>query len=109
MTYTPQTWTDGSGGGTPLSAARLTHIEDGMVAHDVDISNKMNAADEISLAQYPAGAMIAIDYFKSDYGAANAWPTSRPSADTTLCFVWIGPTDPGTIMVAGDAFWLDPS
>lgn len=28
--YTPQTWTDGSAGGTPISAARLTVIEDGI-------------------------------------------------------------------------------
>ena len=34
MTYSAQTWTNGSGGGTPLSAARMTHIEDGMVALD---------------------------------------------------------------------------
>jgi hypothetical protein len=30
--YTPQTWTDGSGGGTPLSAARMAHIESGLDA-----------------------------------------------------------------------------
>lgn len=28
--YTPQTWVDGSGGGTPLSAARLAYIEAGV-------------------------------------------------------------------------------
>lgn len=28
--YTPQTWTDGSAGGTPITAARLTVIEDGI-------------------------------------------------------------------------------
>lgn len=30
MTYTKQTWVNGSGGGTPISAARLNHIEDGL-------------------------------------------------------------------------------
>lgn len=30
MAYTKQTWTNGSGGGTPISAARLQHIEDGL-------------------------------------------------------------------------------
>lgn len=36
MAYTPQTWNDGAAGGTPLSAARLTHMEDGIDdAHDL--------------------------------------------------------------------------
>lgn len=30
MPYTPQTWTDGLGGGTPMSAARFVHMEDGI-------------------------------------------------------------------------------
>jgi hypothetical protein len=32
MAYEKQTWEDGSGGGTPLSAARLQHLEDGLEA-----------------------------------------------------------------------------
>lgn len=32
MTYTKQTWVNGRAGGTPLSAARLNHIEDGVEA-----------------------------------------------------------------------------
>lgn len=32
MVYTKQSWTDGPGGGTPLSAARLNHIEAGIEA-----------------------------------------------------------------------------
>jgi len=32
MTYSKQTWADGPSGGTPLSAARLNHIEDGIAA-----------------------------------------------------------------------------
>ncbi len=32
MVYTPQTWTNGAGGGTPLSAARLGVIEAGIAA-----------------------------------------------------------------------------
>ena len=35
MSYTKQTWVDGSAGGTPISAERLNHIEDGVSdAHD---------------------------------------------------------------------------
>lgn len=32
MAYAEQAWTNGKDGGTPLSAARLTHIEDGIAA-----------------------------------------------------------------------------
>ena len=30
MAYTKQTWSDGPGGGTPLDADRLNHMEDGI-------------------------------------------------------------------------------
>lgn len=32
MAYTKQTWANGKAGGTPLSATRLNHIEDGIFA-----------------------------------------------------------------------------
>jgi hypothetical protein len=32
MAYTPQTWADGSSGATPLTAARLNHMEAGIAA-----------------------------------------------------------------------------
>lgn len=41
MTYSPQTWNDGEAGGTPVSAARLTHMETG-------ISNALASEDNLS-------------------------------------------------------------
>jgi hypothetical protein len=38
MAYSPQTWTDGSGGGTPLSAARLTVMETGIENADTRLT-----------------------------------------------------------------------
>lgn len=38
MAYTPQTWTNGSAGGTPLSAARLTHMENGIEDADTRVT-----------------------------------------------------------------------
>lgn len=32
MAYTPQTWSDGQVGNTPINATRLTHIESGLQA-----------------------------------------------------------------------------
>ncbi|AOE45015.1 hypothetical protein SEA_ZIRINKA_13 [Gordonia phage Zirinka] len=35
MAYTPKTWANGAGGGTPITAAELNRIEQGVdVAHD---------------------------------------------------------------------------
>jgi hypothetical protein len=42
--YTPQTWVDGSGGGTPITAARLNTMENGL--EDADV--RINALDGIS-------------------------------------------------------------
>lgn len=51
MTYSKQTWTDGAGGGTPLSAARLTHMEDGIeeVQNDVDTHGHPYVAGSVRL------------------------------------------------------------
>lgn len=38
MAYSPQTWTDGSAGGTPLSAARLTVMETGIEDADTRLA-----------------------------------------------------------------------
>lgn len=43
MSYTPQTWADGSGGGTPLSAARLSHMEAGIEDADTRLSSLTKA------------------------------------------------------------------
>lgn len=35
MAYTPKTWADGAGGGTPITASELNRIEQGVYgAHD---------------------------------------------------------------------------
>jgi hypothetical protein len=36
--YVVQTWVDGAGGGTPVNAARLTHIEAGLSGHDTRLA-----------------------------------------------------------------------
>jgi hypothetical protein len=48
MAYTKQTWADGESGGTPITAARLAHIEDGIEA--------------ASLGGGGGGAVITDDY-----------------------------------------------
>jgi hypothetical protein len=36
--YVTQTWVDGAGGGTPVNAARLTHIEAGLSEHETRLA-----------------------------------------------------------------------
>lgn len=44
MTYDKQTWQDGRNGGTPLTAARLNHIEDGVDAAHADLGGRLSDA-----------------------------------------------------------------
>lgn len=46
MAYTPQTWADGEAGGTPITAAALTHIETG-IADATDAAEAALVADDI--------------------------------------------------------------
>lgn len=45
MAYSEQTWTDGAGGGTPISAARLTHMETGIGDALAQADNLSDLAD----------------------------------------------------------------
>lgn len=38
MPYTTQTWVPGAGGGTPLGATRMNHIESGLADHEARIA-----------------------------------------------------------------------
>lgn len=53
MTYDQQTWADGKEGGTPLSAARLNHIEDGIagLSDQADVSASDLVAVQSGLAE----------------------------------------------------------
>lgn len=66
MSYDRQSWVDGASGGTPLSAARLAHMETGIG----------NAADEIAgrLSDAALGAAYIAPAGKTTTGAAAALP-----------------------------------
>ena len=46
MAYTPQTWADGEDGGTPITAAALTHMETG-IADAADAAEAALTVDDI--------------------------------------------------------------
>ena len=62
--YVKQTWTDGSGGGTPVSAARLNYIETGIYE-----AQRMPAARVYNTANIPiaSGAATAVTYTSERY------------------------------------------
>lgn len=47
MTYTKQTWTDGAAGGTPISAARLQYIENGLEAAAAPLDSNGNLTADV--------------------------------------------------------------
>lgn len=63
MSYTPQAWVDGSAGNTPISAARLLHIEQGIAdAHALDgmVNLKASGAMGNGIANDTAALQAAI-------------------------------------------------
>jgi len=63
MAYVKQTWTDGSGGGTPVSAARLAVIEDGIeataIVADAGAADATTALANAATAQGDATTALA--------------------------------------------------
>lgn len=75
MAYTPQTWVDGSGGGTPLSAARLGYIETG-------ITNAASVADSaFSLASGGGGGGTGGPMFPVKVASVDASSPIQAAAD----------------------------
>lgn len=70
------------------------------------LAGKQDASAQHTLAQLAPGAAVVIDYYKAVFGAANAWPATRPTNRTDLDVTWRGPSDPGNIMLVGDMFDL---
>lgn len=58
MAYTPQTWVNGSGGGTPLSATRMNYMEAGIAAASGG-SVQVVAARQATRARAVAAALLA--------------------------------------------------
>lgn len=56
MAYTPQTWVNGSAGGTPLSATRLQHADDGIA----EASNRLDVLTTVTTVA-ASGAALTLD------------------------------------------------
>lgn len=83
--YTQQTWADGSAGGTPLNAARLNHMEDGITnsATDEDLSTVVASLTALANAKVPATRTIqGSDLSANRTFRLDQW--SAPTADVSL-------------------------
>lgn len=65
MNYIPQTWIDGPSGGTPVDAARLGHMEDGIL----DASNRLGVVETSNATKDIA--MVATGTKTATYNAVN--------------------------------------
>ena len=81
MSYTPQAWVDGSGGGTPLSAARLNYIETGLQTAAAVADSAVASGGGTTAAAY--GRVLLDSYTGTDddkldsaltYAAAQTYP-----------------------------------
>lgn len=82
--YATQTWTNGSGGGTPLSAARLTVIENGITnavgktptAGSPQTVTSADAGDQALILKAAAAATAAIQEWRNSGGTVLASVTA---------------------------------
>lgn len=88
---------DDTNGSLTISAATPTSVPAGAIDSGM-----------LNIERLTPGSTIVVDYYKNVYGAANAWPTSRPTTRVDITVNWIGPSDPGTIALAGDILDIDP-
>lgn len=85
MPYTPQTWTDGAGGGTPVNATRLTAMETGIGAA-ANTGGNSPAAHGISAWSYdPVGA---VNSSIPTLGTVYLTKIVNPPADTITKIYW---------------------
>lgn len=79
--YTKQTWVDGSAGGTPVSAARLSHIEEGIRV----AAEEVTALTEVPPGTYTEFSNITVVVYTGSWPAR---PTGLPVGQHVL---WINP------------------
>lgn len=91
MTFVQRTdWVDSPSTATPIMAADMLRIEQGIVD-----------AKAVAYADFPAGATITV--LKD---ATTGWP-ARPTARADLIVAWKGPDPSPSIVTSGTAGMLD--
>lgn len=106
MGYTAQTWVDGAAGGTPISAARLNHIEAGLV--DLDERLTAAAAGAAATGVHGAGGVDPLTGYHLAAGRPGIDPTGRTDSTDAMNALHAGVPagstvfyGPGTYRVTG--------
>lgn len=87
MVYTPQTWADGSGGGTPISAARLNYMEAGVAAASADASPFLNVKNYGATGDGVTGDLSALNAAR-DAAISQQRPLYLPAGTYKTSGVW---------------------
>lgn len=95
VAYTKQIWTEGAGGGTPIAAARLTHMEDGIL----DASARLDVVEGGAYLQpSPDGpAEVKLDLGDDRIGVLNWINNSEVPGTYLLRFATTANTEGGLI------------
>lgn len=100
MAYSKQSWINGPGGGTPMSASRLNHMEDGIAAAET-VANKgaangytpLDASAKIAAVYLPAYVDDVIEYESlAGLPAAGTAGIMYLTLDTGKLYRWSGST-----------------
>lgn len=71
MGYTKQTWNDNASGGTPITAARLNHIEDGI--YQIGDSVDPKTSDDWTYFKLDSGIVISFGMFSVTTTGSSSW------------------------------------
>lgn len=87
MAYEPYEWKDGNAGGTPITADRLNHLENGVdEAHDIATSASSSAAGKAPLARgLPSGGtagQLLVKSSSADYATGWQSPSTTVASHT---------------------------
>lgn len=104
-------WADGPGGGTPVDAVDLDHMEDGIeaahdtvdahIADETDPHGLGDTAELVADVDAATAAAAALALFRGNGIAFKVWDAG------TSAYVWLSGSDPGTEV--GIVGFIDPT
>lgn len=90
MTYVKQTWADGEAGGTPITAARLGHIEDGIEDVEADATTALALKAPLASPTFTGTVsgvtktMVGLGNVDNTADTAKPVSTAQAAADTAI-------------------------
>lgn len=85
---------------------RVTSLEEGGGGGGGGGGSHFDTDGNLLVDDLPNGVPVFVIKALPYYGAANAWPTTRPTTRPGVPVVWIGNDDPGSIALPYDQRWI---